>query len=134
MTEHEGWKSINKCDEMLKLHPILITCFYYSEELITAAFFMGISGSSSTIINFATETALTIEEITDALETVELNDDATFDEIVYTGDIETVMRKVDLQSVTFVQTVTAELFESVTEVFQATWEEQFPGKWRSSTT
>ena len=89
---------------------------------------MGISGSNSTVINFATETALTVEEVTTALETVTLIDSTTFAAIAFQGDIKTVMRTVDLQSVSFAQKVTKESFENITKVFKATWELQFPGK------
>ena len=94
---------------------------------------MGISGSNSTVINFATETALIVEQVTNALETVTLKDSTTFAEITFKGEIETVMRKVDLQSVTFAQKVTKESFENITKVFQATWEQQFSGKFRITT-
>ena len=89
---------------------------------------MGISGSNSTVINFTTETALTVEEVTAALETVTLRDTTTFAEITFKGEISTVMRKVDLQQVTFAQKVTKESFENITKIFQATWEQEFPGE------
>ena len=112
----------------------IIISFYLNycrrEEVIKAAFFVGISGSNSTVINFATETALTVEEVTAALDTVTLKDSTTFAEITFKGEISTVMRKVDLQQVTFSQKVTKESFENITKIFQATWEQQFPGKFR----
>ena len=107
-----------------------VVIYCHREEVIKASFFVGISGSNSTVINFATETALTVEQVTTALETVTLKDSTTFAEITFQGEIETVMRKVDLQSVTFAQKVTKESFENITKVFQATWEQQFPGKFR----
>lgn len=93
-----------------------------------ASFFVGIAGSSSTVINFATETALTVEQVTTALETVTIEGGATFAEIAFAGDLETVMRKVELQSVSFSQKVTSEMFANISAVFLTTWNEQFPGK------
>ena len=91
------------------------------EEVVLACFMVSISGSNSTVINFATETALAVEQVKKALKTVTTESGATFDEIAFTGEIETVKRVVELHSASFAQKVTKEVFKNITEVFKSTF-------------
>ncbi len=95
--------------------------------VIQAAFSVGMEGSLTASINFATETSLSVEEVTAALETVTMESGETFASIAFSGEIETVMRMAELCPVSFASSVSADLFADVGTLVQTAWTTAFPG-------